>query len=369
MPARRHPAVAAGAGLLMAGLASLAFHVPSAGAAGAAAPATDPLRGQQWNLDLIRADAAHAVTEGQGAVVAVVDTGVDTAHPDLQGRLLGGYDFVDGTASMHDGEGHGTHVTGIIAADEGNGIGIEGVAPLAQVLPVKALDDSGNGSDATIAQGIDWAVAHGAEVINLSLGEPLPLDAILGSATGAAISRALAAGVVVVAAAGNESLPLCDQQVSSGLLCVGAVGPDGRPASYSNSGLNVNVLAPGGAGTGPTSNDILSTWNDGGYAAHAGTSMAAPHVAGVAALLVSLGLRGAAVSQRILASEAPGGLLDAQAAVAGFAPLPLPVAAPSASAPAAKAKSSKKAKPKRHRPKHRAKRTARHRVKKRSHHA
>jgi subtilisin family serine protease len=339
-------------------LASLAFHVPSAAAVATAATATDPLRGQQWNLDLIHADAAHAVTGGQGAVLAVVDTGVDTAHPDLQGRLLPGYDFVDGSATMHDGAGHGTHVTGIIAADEGNGIGIEGVAPLAQVLPVKVLDDSGNGQDATIAQGIDWAVAHGAEVINLSLGDPVPLDPILGSASGAAVARALAAGVVVVAAAGNEGLPLCDQQSAGGLLCVGAVGPGGQAASYSNSGLNVNVLAPGGAGTGPSTNDILSTWNDGSYAWHAGTSMAAPHVSAVAALLVSLGLRGAAVSQRILATEAPGGLLDAQAAVAGFAPLPLPNAAPVASAAPAKAKLG------RHRRHRRATRTRRaHHVK------
>ncbi|HEV7460902.1 MAG TPA: S8 family serine peptidase, partial [Solirubrobacteraceae bacterium] len=103
----------------------------------AARAAPDPLRPQQWGLDMIEADPAHQVGSGSGAVVAVIDSGVQADHPDLAGRLLSGYDFVDNDGTPQDGNGHGTHVTGIVAADANNGIGVEGVAPGAMVLPVR----------------------------------------------------------------------------------------------------------------------------------------------------------------------------------------------------------------------------------------
>src|SRR5437870_5949051 len=156
--------VPAFAALLVAALAAAA---PAAGAG-------DPLRSQQWGLDMIEADAAHQVTTGAGAVVAVVDSGVYAAHPDLAGRLLPGHDFVDNDSTPQDDNGHGTHVTGIIAADAGNGVGIEGVAPGATILPLRALDADGNGTSTDIAHAIDYAVAHGAQVINLSLGDVVP---------------------------------------------------------------------------------------------------------------------------------------------------------------------------------------------------
>jgi subtilisin family serine protease len=291
----------------------------------------DPLRAHQWGLDLIHADAAHGVTTGAGATVAVIDTGIDAAHPDLAGRILPGYDFVDGDTTPQDGNGHGTHVSGIVAADADNGIGVDSVAPGASILPVRVLDDSGSGSDADVAQGIDWATNHGAGVINLSVGGTLPTSGLgLPDAMSDAISRALARGVVVVAAAGNDGLPFCENNSFGGkVLCVGAVDKRSARSFFSSFGSGLSLVAPGGSDTPGTDEDVLSTWNDNGYQELAGTSQATPHVAGVAALLVSLGVRGQAAVQRILATATdlgpPGvdaqygaGLVNAQAAVAGL---------------------------------------------------
>ena len=274
----------------------------------AAAPAwgaADPLRSQLWGLDLINADAAHSVSTGRSAVVAVVDTGVKADHEDLAGQVIAGHDYVDGDDTPADGHGHGTHVAGTIAAIEGNG------------------------------KGIDYARTHGADVINLSLGSDTPIDFLFGSDTGDAMARAIDAGIVVVAAAGNESAPICGQPPASksgDFLCVGAVTRDRQEASYSNGfalSNGVDVVAPGGSGCGNSSCDILSTWNNGSYKAEAGTSMATPHVSGIAALLVACGVRGQAAVQRIAATATdlgpPGtdssygdGLVNAQAAVAGL---------------------------------------------------
>jgi serine protease len=301
--------------LLVVGLLLLA---PAA----AGAATNDPLRSHQWGLDMIHADEAHAVTTGAGAVVAVVDTGVDAAHPDLQGRVLPGYDFVSGDATPQDGQGHGTHVSGIIAADANNGVGVDSVAPGAKILPVRVLGDNGSGTSTAVAAGIDWAASHGADVINLSLSGSIPLGGLgQESDIDAAIGRALARGVVVVAAAGNDSLPLCENNPFGGrVLCVGAVDRRGVRSFYSSFGEGVNIVAPGGSSLPGTDEDIVSTYNDGDYHYLAGTSQATPHVSGVAALLASLGLHGQAAVQRILATANGAGIVDAQAAVAGLAP-------------------------------------------------
>ena len=300
--------------LLVVGLLLLA---PAA----ASATTSDPLRSHQWGLDMIHADEAHAVTSGAGAVVAVVDTGIDAAHPDLQGRVLPGYDLVSGDATPQDGQGHGTHVSGIIAADASNGVGVDSVAPGAKILPIRVLDDNGSGSSAAVAAGIDWATSHGADVINLSLGGSIPLGGLgQESDIDAAIERALAHNVVVVAAAGNDSLPLCENNPFGGrVLCVGAVDRRGLRSFYSSFGEGVNILAPGGSSLPGTDEDILSTYNDGGYHYLAGTSQATPHVSGVAALLASLGVHGQAAVQRIVATANAAGIVNAQAAVAGLA--------------------------------------------------
>src|SRR3954451_4130820 len=303
-------------------LAALLVGAPTAHAAG------DPLRARQWGLDVIHADEAHAVTRGDGAVVAVIDTGVDASHQDLQGRLLPGKDFVQGDDTPQDGNGHGTHVTGIVAANADNGIGVDSVAPGARVLPIRVLGDDGSGNDTDVAKGIDYAVAQKVDVINLSLGG-LPIDAIAGGGDfQAAVQRAVDAGIVVVSAAGNDSLPLCEQPgVSGKILCVGAIDRRGM-RSFFSSGDTSSVMAPGGSATGGDE-DILSTVPPSQYAEIAGTSQATPHVAGVAALLVSLGVRGPAAIDRIKATARDAGpagpdlmygvgVVDAQAAVAGL---------------------------------------------------
>jgi subtilisin family serine protease len=295
----------------------------------ATASAADPRRSEQWGLDMIHADAAHATSTGSGVVVAVVDTGVLASHEDLQGQLVAGRDFVQqpNDDTPQDENGHGTHVSGIIAAAANNGKGIEGVAPGAKVMPIRVLDASGSGDADTVAKGIDWAVDHNADVINLSLGGDA-VSTILGGDDKftAAVQRALNKGIVVVAAAGNDTAPFCEQpSVTGPLLCVGAVDRRRIRTFYSSSG---DIMAPGGTAlTGDPSEDILSTWYDGKYETLAGTSQATPHVAGVAALLEARGLRGQAVVNRILNTASdPGmacvdcgaGIVDAKAAVAGL---------------------------------------------------
>jgi subtilisin family serine protease len=295
--------------------------------------AGDPLRARQWNLDMIGADAAHAVTTGTGAVVAVVDSGVQLDHPDLRGRLAPGADLVDHDATPQDGDGHGTHVAGIIGAATGNGVGIASVAPGATLLPIRVLDNDGAGSADTVAAGIDLARQRGADVINLSLGSEIPLvGAMGGDAIDAAIHRALAAGIVVVAAAGNNSVPVCEQPAAAdGLLCVGSVDKRRQRSFFSSFGVGLGIVAPGGSALPAAGEDILSTYPPSTYAELAGTSQATPHVAGAAALLVSLGVRGQAAVRRLLDTAtdlgAPGpdpeyghGLLNVQAAVAGLKP-------------------------------------------------
>lgn len=295
-----------------------------------AVAASDPERPKQWGLDMVGADKAHETATGKGAIVAVVDTGVMTTHRDLAGRLLAGYDFINDDADPSDDNGHGTHVSGIVAADTGNGVGVASVAPEAKILPVKALDAEGGGDATTIAKAIDFAVAHQADVINLSLSDTVPLRALIGGRDEMddAVDRALDKGVVVVAAAGNSGLPACANPNGGGrLLCVGAVDRDRKRTLYSDYGNGLAITAPGGAGTFYAEDDILSTWNDGAYAYLAGTSQATPHVAGAAALLVSMGVRGQAATNLLLktASDAgpPGpdadygaGIVDAAAAVA-----------------------------------------------------
>jgi serine protease len=262
-------------------------------------------------------------------VVAVIDTGVDASHEDLQGRLLAGHDFVDNDDTPQDGNDHGTHVSGIVAANAGNGVGVEGVAPAARVLPVRVLGDDGSGSDENVVKGIDYAVAQKADVINLSLGG-LPVDAIgTSSDFQAAIQRAVDAGIVVVAAAGNDSLPICEQpSVRGKILCVGSVDKRGM-RSFFSSGDAASIMAPGGSAMPSEGEDVLSTIRGSKYGTLAGTSQATPHVAGAAALLVSRGVRGPAAIDRLLATARdagpPGvdgvyghGILDANAAVAGL---------------------------------------------------
>ena len=294
--------------------------------AGAGA-ANDPLRPDQPNLNLVESDAARKTSSGKGAIVAIIDTGVKASHPDLQGgRLLPGYDFVDNDGTPQDDvDGHGTHVLGIVGAAENNGVGVASVAPGARLLPVRVLDDTGSGFITDVAKGIDYAVAHGAHVINLSLGSDVPLlGALGGDEYDDAIRRALAAGRVVVASSGNNGAPACEQpSADQGLLCVGAVDDNGTRTSFSSFGAGLGLMAPG--------SNVLSTFSNNGYTRISGTSQASPHVSGVAALLVGKGLRGQDVVNRILATTRDAGaagpdamygagIVNARQAVAGFPP-------------------------------------------------
>ncbi|MEU2612158.1 S8 family peptidase [Micromonospora sp. NPDC007271] len=340
-------------------LAAAAVVAASVGAAPARAAVNDPLSGKQWGLQQVRAEAAWATSTGKGTVIAVVDTGVDLSHPDLKSKLVKGATFVDcGTTSCGNGDWrgpngvadssdeHGTHVAGIAAAATGNGVGIAGVAPGAKIMPIKVLE-AGSGSFEDIALGIRYAADHGAKVINLSLGavpgaQALTLTGLVSDAT-EAIAYANAKGVAVIAAAGNEAAPLCDTPSwEPGALCVVATDRNELKAWYSNLGLKADlkaVAAPGGAGLVSCDDDIWSAvpqgtgstaCGQGDYDAYAGTSMATPHVAGVAALLFAQG-RSLDNVYSVLMSTArtPGslargvytpaygwGIVDAQAAVA-----------------------------------------------------
>jgi subtilisin family serine protease len=287
--------------------------------AGSTGWTNDACAARQWGLARIEAQRAWRVTRGAGVRVAVVDTGADFRHPELRPRLLAfrGSDLTKNTAYRCpyerrgggqtsravavDDNGHGTHVAGIIAASAGNRTGVAGVAPLAKIVPVKVLDRKGTGTDAAVARGICFAVPR-ARVINLSLGEE-PIAQLLvdggGRLTAQAIDYAYKRGRVVVLAAGNDSFPLCGfRSVREQALCVGAVDRNDLKATYSNFGDSAAVMAPGGAGGGlqcRSDQDIWSTiWPSSpddcshtGYQPLAGTSMAAPHVAGAAALVVA----------------------------------------------------------------------------------
>lgn len=225
----------------------------------------------------------HAATTGSVNVnVAVIDTGIDIDHPDL--NVVGGANFVfKGKSSFDDGNGHGTHVAGTIAAIN-NGIGVVGVAPGANLYSVRVLDNSGSGTYSGVIAGIDWVAAHAdtIDVANMSLGGSY------SQALNDAVESAVAAGVVFVVAAGNESTDACSKSPASAPSAITVSALDDRDgtldandsfASFSNSGLCVDMIAPGVL--------IESTWKGGGYNTISGTSMASPHVAGAAALYIA----------------------------------------------------------------------------------
>lgn len=281
--------------------------------------ARDELMAGQWGLKIIGAEPAWTVTEGQGVVVAVVDTGVDLKHPDLVGRLLPGKDFVDEDDDPTDEHGHGTLVAGIIAANRGNGIGVAGVAPKASILPVRALNEDGVGSPDLVADAIDWSVSQGADIINLSLSV-VPGDSTFDSIfTSGRVERSIEAasnaGALVFIASGNtatggRSTTAFDAS-TPGVLVIGASTKGDTRAAYSDYGSGLDLVAPGGGTTRDPSTAgcsqskaIISTWwtQKGGsvYGATCGTSMATAFASGVGALLVSQGLTNRRAATRMI---------------------------------------------------------------------
>ncbi|MFD0586753.1 S8 family peptidase [Paenibacillus sp. GCM10027627] len=231
----------------------------------------------QWNLPSIEAEKGWSVSKGnEGVIIAVLDTGVQSNHPDLKGRLVGGTNIVSKDQAPEDDVGHGTHVSGIIGASVNNGEGVAGVSWFNKIMPVKVLDSSGAGSTYSVAQGIIWAVDHGAKVINMSLGNYAEADFLHD-----AIKYAYERDVVLIAASGNDNTerpgyPAAYPEV----FAVGATNNKKEKASFSNYGDYIDVAAPG--------DSIASTYPGSQYAALSGTSMASPHVAALAGLIRSV---------------------------------------------------------------------------------
>jgi serine protease len=254
----------------------------------------DPYFPYQWHLEAIQAPAAWDSATGQGVIVALVDTGVDFGAPDLANTShLPGHDFVNDDEDPTDDQGHGTHVAGTIAQSTNNGVGVAGVAFNATLLPVKALGSNGQGSYDHIIQGIIYAVDQGAQVINLSLAGRNGSQALQD-----AIEYAYSQGVIVVAAAGNSSGPVeFPAAYDDYVIAVGATRFDKTLAPYSNFGASIDLVAPGGDTSIDQNQDgyadgvLQQTFKTPGsgytYLFMEGTSMASPHVAGVAALMLS----------------------------------------------------------------------------------
>jgi len=234
--------------------------------------------GSEWHLERIQAPQAWDITFGvTNVVIAILDSGINAAHPDLSANTLPGYDFVNGDNDPADDFGHGTAVAGVIAAAGNNGIGVAGVAFGSKILPVKVVDASGFAAYSTLAQGIRYAVDQGARVINISLAGSAPSSTLQD-----AINYAWSNNVVIVAAAGNggNSTPqypaACEHVVA-----VSATEPDDTLASFSSTGTNIALAAPGD-NIWTTSRDLANP-----YSAWRGTSFASPIVAAVAALIAS----------------------------------------------------------------------------------
>ncbi|SLJ90286.1 MULTISPECIES: S8 family peptidase [unclassified Paenibacillus] len=254
----------------------------------------DPFFPYQYNLQKINAPAAWDISQSNTSVkIAIIDTGVQLNHPELAGKLLPGYDYVDYDNIPEDGNGHGTHVAGIAASITNNGVGIAGAAPLASIVPLRVLDNNGQGTTGNVGNGLVYAANNGIQVVNLSLGGPTG-EAFLQAAVQYAWDR----GAVIIAAAGNDntSYPIVPASYPN-VIAVASTNPSDLKSNFSNYGSWVDMAAPG--------DTILSTYLGGSYAYLSGTSMAAPHVAGVAALLASRGKTNAQIRDALCFASDP----------------------------------------------------------------
>lgn len=234
---------------------------------------SEPTQVIPWGIDRIDAELSWNISTGYGVKVAVVDTGIDTKHPDLKANIKGGISFVTGSRGYKDDNGHGTHVAGTIAAID-NDIGVVGVAPDASLYGVKVLDRKGSGYMSDVIAGIDWSASNGMQVITMSLG------ASSGSASlQAAVNNAYNQGIVIVAAAGNNGGSIGYPAAYESVIAVTATDNNNILAYFSSRGPEAELTAPGVS--------IYSTYKNGGYSTLSGTSMATPHVTGTVALLLT----------------------------------------------------------------------------------
>lgn len=260
-----------------------------------------------WGVKRVNASGAWANATGAGVKVAIIDTGMDYTHPDLAAHYAGGYNAVDTSAQPMDDHGHGTHVSGTIGAIK-DGKGVAGVAPDAKLYAVKVLDANGSGSYSNVVDGIQWAVDNKISVINMSLGggEGTP-------ALAAVMEAADKAGVTIICAAGNDSGPVNFPAKYPQAVAISASDSSDKIAYFSSRGEEIAFIAPGVS--------VYSTYKGGGYKSMSGTSMACPHMAGLAVLAVSLGadtpakvkaaLKGAASSIGLKPTEEGAGLVNA----------------------------------------------------------
>lgn len=234
---------------------------------------TQPAEVLPWGIDRIDAEKVWLLGGGVGAGVnvGVIDTGISSSHPDLVGNIKGGVSEVWYTSSWNDDNGHGSHVAGIIGAVD-NTIGVIGASPSANLYAIKVLDRNGSGYLSDVINGIDWAIARGMKVINLSLGTSSDIQSMHD-----AIIRARDAGIVVVAAAGNSGGSVLYPAAYEEAIAVAAVDSLNTAPYWSSRGPEVDLAAPGVS--------IYSTYKGTSYATLSGTSMATPHVAGTAALM------------------------------------------------------------------------------------
>lgn len=248
----------------------------------------DPDYSKQWNLRSINVEQAWDITQGQGATVAVIDTGVSRV-PDFQDTdFVDGYDFVSDRNDAADDNGHGTHVAGTIAQSTNNNYGVAGIAYKAKIMPLKVLATEGGGTVADIAEAIRFAADKGADVINLSLGGSGESNLLKE-----AIDYAHAQGVVIVAAAGNANQNAAAYPARyPKVISVSALDAAGKKAPYSNFGAGIDISAPGGSEEGKIVQETIDVKEKSAkFEGYQGTSMAAPHVAGVAALLKAVGIK------------------------------------------------------------------------------
>lgn len=233
-----------------------------------------------WGISRIGSRLVNAVgNTGKGIKIGILDTGIDYNHEDLKGNYRGGYNFVGNNNNPIDDNGHGSHVTGIIAAED-NDIGIVGVAPQAHIYSVKILAFDSTGSASDIVSGLEWSVDNGMQVINMSLGSEE--DSI---SVNRAIDNTYNSGVLIIAAAGNSGNSQGNgnnmdfPSKYGSVVSVGATDKNDNRASFSSTGPTLELSAPG--------DHILSTLNGNKYGTMSGTSMSCPHVTGVAALIMS----------------------------------------------------------------------------------
>jgi subtilisin family serine protease len=269
-----------------------------------------------WGVTRIDAPSAWTLATGQGVRVGIVDTGVNMSHPDLCENIKGGFDAISESEGTGDDNGHGTHVAGTIAALD-NGFGVVGVAPEAHIYAAKSFDSKGKGVTSDIIQGIEWCMDQDVHIINMSFGTTESSKALE-----LAISKAAEAGILLVAASGNTGgqntvlYPARDRNV----VAVAASTKGDEIAAFSSSGPEVDITGPGA--------DIYSTYKGYRYKTLSGTSMACPHVTGVAALVLSAApqLSAEEIEELIYATATPldgfsrerqgAGLVNARVAVA-----------------------------------------------------